>query len=460
MKSRNLHQTLSSWLVCILLFISPNFKTQNWQIFGTGADDHIYDIVEFDSSLFVAGRYYHFNGIIADGMAIWHKVFSPNYIWQGVDIGWVYDIEIFDSTLYVAGDFGFVNQSTPAGCIAKYNGSNVFSAVGNGGIGGYNFNADIQSLEEYNGALYAGGTFTSLGGTTARNIAKWNGSNWSAVGGGLISATLGGASRLFSYNGELYASGTFTMAGTTPVPGIAKWNGSAWSSVANFGMNGSNNARIYEFEEYNGLLYAAGNFSVVDGIPAHGIAIYDGLNWFDGSSGLSPTTNNFQTFGKFNGELYASGTMNGSNRIMKWDINSASWTNFATLSGGFAGAICEYKGSLIAGGSFTMVNGAPFNRFAKYTPPNPVALNEIEMDQSSVYPNPFSSKAVFQSAQDLEGYNFALYNSNGVLVKKYSRLQGRELTIYSEGLYPGIYLLTITDPNGRVSTKKIILDKQ
>src|SRR6266699_2241807 len=34
------------------------------------------------------------------------------------------------------------------------------------------------------GNLYAGGSFTNAGGTIARGIAKWDGTNWSALPGG------------------------------------------------------------------------------------------------------------------------------------------------------------------------------------------------------------------------------------------------------------------------------------
>ncbi len=37
--------------------------------------------------------------------------------------------------------------------------------------------------------VYAGGYFTTAGGSAATNIAKWNGSTWSALGSGM-----GGAS--------------------------------------------------------------------------------------------------------------------------------------------------------------------------------------------------------------------------------------------------------------------------
>jgi hypothetical protein len=37
----------------------------------------------------------------------------------------------------------------------------------------------------YNGELYIGGDFTNAGGIVVSNIAKWNGTTWSALGTGV-----------------------------------------------------------------------------------------------------------------------------------------------------------------------------------------------------------------------------------------------------------------------------------
>ncbi|MFZ8927401.1 MAG: hypothetical protein ACO3CU_11660, partial [Candidatus Nanopelagicales bacterium] len=34
-------------------------------------------------------------------------------------------------------------------------------------------------------ALFAGGTFTTIGGTSVNHLARWNGVAWSSVGGGV-----------------------------------------------------------------------------------------------------------------------------------------------------------------------------------------------------------------------------------------------------------------------------------
>ena len=58
--------------------------------------------------------------------------------------------------------------------------------------------------------LYAGGDFTTAGGSAANYIAKWNGSSWSALGSGMNGCT---CAALAVSGSDLYAGGNFTTAG-------------------------------------------------------------------------------------------------------------------------------------------------------------------------------------------------------------------------------------------------------
>ena len=67
----------------------------------------------------------------------------------------------------------------------------------------------VYALAVSGSDLYAGGAFTTAGGSAAKNIAKWNGSSWSALGSGMNSAV----SALAVSGSDLYAGGNFTTAG-------------------------------------------------------------------------------------------------------------------------------------------------------------------------------------------------------------------------------------------------------
>lgn len=95
---------------------------------------------------------------------------------------------LFQGDLYASGKFWIA--TTVVNGVAKWNGSS-WSAVSSG-LGGY-----VYELLSYNnklyavgssfasGSLYAGGRFTSISGVSASRLAKWNGTKWQAVGGGV-----------------------------------------------------------------------------------------------------------------------------------------------------------------------------------------------------------------------------------------------------------------------------------
>ena len=68
--------------------------------------------------------------------------------------------------------------------------------------------------------LYAGGHFTTAGGSAANDIAKWDGSSWSALGSGMNNAV----DALAVSGSDLYAGGYFRTAGGKVSPYIARAN--------------------------------------------------------------------------------------------------------------------------------------------------------------------------------------------------------------------------------------------
>jgi hypothetical protein len=81
-------------------------------------------------------------------------------------------------------------------------------------------------------ALYLGGNFVMAGAMSTHYIAKWNGSSWSTLGGGLDNVIQ--ALEVFDDgldgDADLFAGGELTAAGGWSSSYIAKWNGCGTSA--------------------------------------------------------------------------------------------------------------------------------------------------------------------------------------------------------------------------------------
>jgi hypothetical protein len=122
-------------------------------------------------------------------------------------------------------------------------------------------------------ALYYGGAFTLAGDELARGVARWDGSAWSPLGDGVDGEVLALAVFDDGSGPALYVGGEFTEAGGTPAQNIARWDGSAWSAIGN-GANGAVRALTVLGEDAGGpALAVAGDFTMIDGEPASRAAL-------------------------------------------------------------------------------------------------------------------------------------------------------------------------------------------
>jgi hypothetical protein len=128
------------------------------------------------------------------------------------------------------------------------------------------------------------------------NIAKWDGTAWSIVGGG---TTLNAPAPIFDMvvhddgsGPALYVGGRFTSAGGVSMNNIARWDGVAWSDVGG-GVTESGNAEIHAFavlDDGSGpALYTGGRFTNADGVLVSNIAKWTGINWSPVGAGFDDT---------------------------------------------------------------------------------------------------------------------------------------------------------------------------
>lgn len=129
-----------------------------------------------------------------------------------------------------------------------------------------------------NGDLYVGGIFTAINGVAAKNVAKWDGSSWSALGAGLDTAGMSGVyAMIIAQNGQLYVGGQFQKAAGMNVNNITRWDGSAWGPVG--AIPGLSHA-VYSFANAidGKTLYVGGQFQYEYGMVGQHLMAVAAIN--------------------------------------------------------------------------------------------------------------------------------------------------------------------------------------
>lgn len=291
--------------------------------------------------------------------------------------------------LYVGGHFINATGEQVNG-IARWDGSSWSALSGPGGTGTDFYVAALAVFDDGTGeALYAGGGFTSAGGVTVNHIAKWDGSAWSALSGpgGTGTQEWVGALATFDYGTgtALYVGGWFTTAGGVAVNNIAKWDGSAWSALSDGGGTGTSyrvNALAVYDEGGGPVLFAAGNFTTAGGAAASNIARWDGINWssLTSASGAGTTGEVYDLVVYDDGlgpALYAGGYFSfaggvSTNNVARWD--GSDWSSLSGPAGtgtvGPVHALTVFDGGsgseLVAGGFVFVAGGVPADYIAKW----------------------------------------------------------------------------------------------
>jgi hypothetical protein len=282
------------------------FQNGRWHPLGTGVEDEnddddlaVWALEIFDDgngpALYAAGNFIVMGGVTANRIARWDGArWHP--LSSGAN-GEVFALKVYDDgngpALYAGGVFTRAGGVTGTNRIAKWNGQQ-WSTVGGGTAGG-----SIWALEVYDDgsgeALYAGGNF-GISGNPAQNIARWDGAQWSdldvGVSGGGFPFVYALAVHDDGSGPALYAGGRFTMAGSASllVNRVARWNGSAWSALGT-GMGGNSSPYVYglaSFQEKNGpVLLATGEFTTAGGVSANKLARWDGSSWSQFGGGIT-----------------------------------------------------------------------------------------------------------------------------------------------------------------------------
>ena len=354
-----------------------------WSALGTGTDSMVNALaVDGSGNVYAGGSWFSTaGGIPAESIARWDGT-AWSALGSGIN-GQVLALVMDDSgNLYAGGDFTTAG-GIAANNIARWDGS-AWSALGTGVGGDRNFWDWVPSVNalavDGSGNVYAGGDFTTAGGVAAENIARWDGSGWSALGTGVgkdneyywhpnVYAVHALA---VDVSGNLYAWGDFTTAGGVAAQNIAKWDGMAWSALGS-GISGPVSAVAVDG---SGSVYAGGDFATAEGVPVNNIAKWDGSEWSALGTGMGvideedgkPVVITLALDGS--GHLYAGGNFTTAGGVSAKNIAKWSGTAWSALGSGVNGPVgavaLDDLGNLYAGGRFTMAGGVLANNIAKW----------------------------------------------------------------------------------------------
>lgn len=209
----------------------------------------------------------------------------------------------------------------------------------------------VYALEVFNDELYAGGTFTQIGGVTSSSyfLARWDGSAWSKAAN-LIT---------FMAADGLYAKDTALYIGDGGR--VRFWNGTNMFNLT--GVNSSSfNSTAYSMAHFQDTLYVGGAFSS----PFAHIARWDGSVYGPLTTGCNYQVTDLLPFGD---QLFVGGNFMYAgdslvNRTALW--NGSAWNRMGAGVNDDVFTHCVFRDTLYIGGRFTQANGLPASRVAKW----------------------------------------------------------------------------------------------
>jgi trimeric autotransporter adhesin len=344
-----------------------------WSALGSGVSGSVWALAVTGSTVIVGGESsLYAGGTRAYGIARWDSATWSAFGSEMNDS--VQALAAIGTDLYAAGYFTTAG-GVEAHHIAKWDGDS-WSALSSG------VNGTVEALAVSGTALYAGGSFTLAGGVPASRVAKWNGLAWSSLGDGIGQAppsSIPHVTTMVVSGSDLYVGGWFTNAGGVPANNIAKWNGSAWSALGR-GIEPYPNytPRVWALAASGTNLFAGGYF-YLPLVGALSIAKWDGNQWSALGSGISGRTwigadqIPVMALAASGTDLYAAGWFTNADGVLVSNIAKWDGSVWSALGSGVSGydafanirALAISGTNLYAGGDFSFAGGSPANSIAK-----------------------------------------------------------------------------------------------
>jgi Bacterial Ig domain len=252
----------------------------------------------------------------------------------------------------------------PIGGIANATGPGGWDHLGHGATSSAPaLNGAVNALNTQDpGMLLVGGSFTSAGGIagTAR-IARWNGSSWHPVSPSTSPISNGAVNAIAYASGKVYVGGTFQNAGgNADADFLAVWNGSTWAPVCD-GAVPLVSATVNALQLIGHTLYVGGAFADGGGLASADRLVACNLDTGVASSTVVDAAHEFNGAGIYaltadsNGVLYAGGGFSNLEGIAAADNvayrDDAGWHAMGSGGGTCGCAVDDFVRSLTASGT-------------------------------------------------------------------------------------------------------------
>jgi hypothetical protein len=359
---------------CVVLLFALVFPTGVVAgITETGLNDEVLALTLYNGDLIAGGKFTMAGDIPVNCIARWdgsswhplgEGITGVQMFWNSIGDTLYLDPQV-NAFVEYRGDLIVGGMFSHAGglefvSIARWDGAN-WTPLGGGiadyyvdyhvGIFSY-FPPQIHTLAVHEDSLHVGGLFDQAGGTDANFMAAWDGIAWHSLGEGVGDGRPPRILTSIVYEDELTLGGNFSSAGDMAIPYITGWDNTKWIDLG-FGLGpiaADTEARC--LLTYNGDLIVGGQFSTAGGAPANNIAAWNNVSWSPLGNGLNNTVH---ALAVYQNELYAG--------AFRWENDT--WVN-ALQTDGPVKAMVVYGDSLVVGGDFNLIDGTPCQNIATW----------------------------------------------------------------------------------------------
>jgi hypothetical protein len=256
--------------------------------------------------------------------------------------------------------------AAPADVRAGDSGEDIYWKAAGECFGGEYPSQHAETIVRVGSDIYLGGYFEYIGEKLVNNIARWDGTQWHALGKGM--STIGETTvvhSLYVVGDDLYVAGMFDNADDRAAHCVARYN-MVERRFYPLG-NGPDRAVRGVAATEDGQVYIVGEFTVVNNnIPSQGVGYWDGWQWTNMNGGLNPRAR-ARAVAIYDGEVYIAGFFNTAggvpcNNIAKWD--GETWIPLGEGTNDLVSTLTVADGKVYAGGPFTQAGGSPAKSIA------------------------------------------------------------------------------------------------